>query len=66
MTLSEKVREEAVSMSGEFTMPEFMAKLMFKNIMVEGNKGEVLDAIDECLENDIIRHVPYTDKYFVK
>ena len=65
MTLYEEVREVALSMSGEFTMPEFMARLMFKNIMVEGNKGEVLDAIDECLENGIINHIPYTDKYYV-
>lgn len=65
MTLYDNVREEALSMSGEFTMPEFMARLMFKRIMVEGNKGEVLDAIDECLENGIINHIAHTDKYYV-
>ena len=65
MNLYENVKEEALSMSGEFTMPEFMARLMFKEIMVEGNKGEVLDAIDECLENGIIIHIPHTDKYHV-
>lgn len=65
MTLSENVREVILSMSGEFTIEELIAKLAAENIFVEGNKEQVLDLVDGYLETDIIKHIPYTDKYYV-
>lgn len=65
MTLSEQVREVILSMSGEFTMEDLIAKLTVENIFVEGSKDEVLDIVDKYLETNIINHIPLTDKYYV-
>ena len=65
MTLSENVREVILSMSREFTMEDHIAKLSAENVCVEGKKEQVLDLVDAYLETDIIKHIPYTDKYCV-
>ncbi|MBR6641549.1 MAG: hypothetical protein IKL08_05105 [Clostridia bacterium] len=65
MTLSENVREVILSMNGEFTMEDLIAKLAAENIFVEGQKEQVLDLVDAYLETDIMHHIPLTDKYYV-
>ena len=66
MTLSENVEKVILSMNGEFTMQDLIKKLTDENIFVEGQKEQVLDIVDAYLENDIMKHIPYTDKYFVE
>lgn len=65
MSLSENVREVILSMNGEFTMEDLIAKLAAENIFVEGQKEQVLDVVDKYLETDIMHHIPFTDKYYV-
>lgn len=65
MTLFEQVRNVILSINGEFTIEELIAKLANENIFVDGRKDKVLDIVDEYLETSIINHIPYTDKYYV-
>lgn len=66
MKLEEQVIEVILSMDGEFTVQQLITKLAEENIYIDGCKDRVLDILDAYLETNLINHIPYTDKYYVK
>lgn len=65
MTLFSQVRTAILSIEGEFTLEDIYKKLSSTGILTKENKNKVLEIMDELLESPLIKHIPFSDKYYI-
>lgn len=65
ITLVNQVRTTIFSMYGDFTIEDIIKKLYQAEILTEENKNEVLGIINELLESSLIKHIPFSNKYYI-
>ena len=65
ITLVNQVRTAIFSMYGDFTIEDIIKKLYQTEILTEENKNKVLEIINELLESSLIKHIPFSNKYYI-
>lgn len=66
MDVRQHVLDTILSFEGFFTVEDIWKKLE-KEIDIEANKKEILDALDDIFQTLCnIRQVPFTNKYYVE
>ena len=60
-----KVLNVVLLFKEKFTIKELIETLRVKEIMDDNNKQQVLDSVDEVMESGLIRHIHFTEEYYV-